>query len=54
MADTRTNTIEKEENDFSNYSIITEQGDLGLGTRELTEQEKKLLEEQKKYYGNNR
>ena len=38
-----------------NLSVITEQGDLGLGTRELTDEEQKQIEEAQKqkgqYYG---
>lgn len=29
-----------------NMSVITEQGDLGLGTRQLTDEEQKLVNEQ--------
>ena len=31
-----------------NLSIITEQGDLGLGTRQLTDKEQALVNEQQK------
>ena len=44
-----------EEEKQPNLSVITEQGDLGLGTRELTDEEQKQIEEtqkQKKQYYN--
>lgn len=31
--------------DKKNLSVITEQGDLGLGTRELTDEEQKKVDE---------
>mgnify|MGYP003593170038 CR=1 FL=1 len=34
--------------DKQNMSIITEQGDLGLGTRELSDKEQALVDEQQK------
>lgn len=34
-----------------NLSVITEQGDLGLGTRELTDEEQKQIEEAQKQKG---
>ena len=35
-----------------NLSIITEQGDLGLGTRQLTDKEQALVNEQQKMKNN--
>lgn len=35
-----------------NMSIITEQGDLGLGTRELTDEEQEQVNKQKDFYRN--
>lgn len=37
-----------EEEKQPNLSVITEQGDLGLGTRELTDEEQKQIEETQK------
>ena len=34
--------------DKKNLSVITEQGDLGLGARELTDEEQKKVEEARK------
>lgn len=34
--------------DKKNLSVITEQGDLGLGTRELTDEEQKKVDETQK------
>ena len=34
-----------EEEKQPNLSVITEQGDLGLGTRQLTDEEQKQIEE---------
>lgn len=34
--------------DKKNLSVITEQGDLGLGARELTDEEQKKVEEAQK------
>lgn len=34
--------------DKNNMSVITEQGDLGLGTRQLTDEEQKKVNESKK------
>lgn len=34
--------------DKKNLSVITEQGDLGLGTRELTDEEQKKVDEAQK------
>lgn len=36
-----------------NMYIISEQGDLGLGTRQLNEEEQKKVNEQKDYYRRN-
>ena len=33
-----------------NMYVISEQGDLGLGTRQLTDEEQKLMNEQKAHY----
>lgn len=34
----------------TNYFVITEQGDLGLGSQQITDEEQEHVEEQKRYY----
>ena len=43
------NDIKNNENQY----LITEQGDLGLGTRQLTDKEQALVEEQQAQYRRN-
>ena len=49
-----TRTAVADEPQQHNMSIITEQGDLGLGTRELTDEEQELVNKQQEQYNNRR
>lgn len=46
---TREQDRQNQENQNNMY-IISEQGDLGLGTRQLNEEEQKKVNEQRDYY----
>ena len=39
-----------DENKQENQYVITEQGDLGLGTRQLTDEEQQMVNEQQDQY----